>query len=147
LQIVLVRRLFPMSIENQLHDTNAAQIQAGMTIGPAFATMRDLVLKHGRCYNPKPLPPGRRQSRFRLCYSNTLGAARTRKYIYVEGFALRLGTWGLPLLHAWVTDPQLVAFFIVVACAATLFKSGHGEINDAAEAAIALKPFAGEFAR
>jgi NRAMP (natural resistance-associated macrophage protein)-like metal ion transporter len=43
-----------------------------------------------------------------------------------------------------VTD--VIAFFIVVACAATLFKSGHGEINDAAEAAIALKPFAGQFA-
>jgi NRAMP (natural resistance-associated macrophage protein)-like metal ion transporter len=43
-----------------------------------------------------------------------------------------------------VTD--VIAFFIVVACAATLFKSGHGEINDAAEAAMALKPFAGQFA-
>ena len=41
---------------------------------------------------------------------------------------------------------NVIAFFIVVACAATLFKSGHGEISDAAEAAIALKPFAGEFA-
>ena len=41
---------------------------------------------------------------------------------------------------------DVVAFFIVVACAATLFKSGHGEIDDAAEAAIALKPFAGRFA-
>jgi NRAMP (natural resistance-associated macrophage protein)-like metal ion transporter len=43
-----------------------------------------------------------------------------------------------------VTD--VIAFFIVVACAATLYKSGHGEINDAAEAAMALKPFAGHFA-
>jgi Mn2+/Fe2+ NRAMP family transporter len=43
-----------------------------------------------------------------------------------------------------VTD--VVAFFIVVACAATLHQSGHGEINDAAEAAMALKPFAGRFA-
>ncbi|HTX35952.1 MAG TPA: Nramp family divalent metal transporter [Bryobacteraceae bacterium] len=43
-----------------------------------------------------------------------------------------------------VTD--IVAFFIVVACAATLHQSGHGEINDAAEAAQALKPFAGRFA-
>ncbi len=43
-----------------------------------------------------------------------------------------------------VTD--VIAFFIVVACAATLHQSGHGEINDAAEAAQALKPFAGQFA-
>ncbi len=55
----------------------------------------------------------------------------------------RLARWDV-VLGCVVTD--VVAFFIVVACAATLFKSGHGEINDAAEAALALKPFAGEFA-
>jgi NRAMP (natural resistance-associated macrophage protein)-like metal ion transporter len=55
----------------------------------------------------------------------------------------RLARWDV-VLGCIVTD--VVAFFIVVACAATLFKSGHGEINDAAEAAIALKPFAGQFA-
>ena len=43
-----------------------------------------------------------------------------------------------------VTD--VIAFFIVVACAATLFKTGHHEINDASEAAQALAPFAGRFA-
>lgn len=48
------------------------------------------------------------------------------------------------ILGCIVTD--VIAFFIVVACAATLFKSGHGEIKDAAEAALALKPFAGQFA-
>ena len=55
----------------------------------------------------------------------------------------RLARWDV-ILGCIVTD--VVAFFIVVACAATLFKSGHGEINDAAEAALALKPFAGPFA-
>ena len=48
------------------------------------------------------------------------------------------------ILGCIATD--VIAFFIVVACAATLFESGHGEINDAAEAAMALKPFAGQFA-
>ncbi len=55
----------------------------------------------------------------------------------------RLARWDV-VLGCVVTD--VIAFFIVVACAATLFKSGHGEIQDAAEAALALKPFAGEFA-
>ncbi|HEX8985523.1 MAG TPA: Nramp family divalent metal transporter [Bryobacteraceae bacterium] len=55
----------------------------------------------------------------------------------------RLARWDV-ILGCIVTD--VVAFFIVVACAATLFKSGHGEIGDAAEAALALKPFAGQFA-
>jgi Mn2+/Fe2+ NRAMP family transporter len=40
-----------------------------------------------------------------------------------------------------------VAFFIMVACGSTLFVNGHGtQINDAKDAAIALKPFAGAFA-
>lgn len=48
-----------------------------------------------------------------------------------------------------VTD--VIAFFIVVACAATIFKAGAGpagapEIRDAADAAAALRPVAGQFA-
>lgn len=43
-----------------------------------------------------------------------------------------------------VTD--VIAFFIVVACAATLYQSGHRNISDPAEAAVALRPFAGRFA-
>jgi Mn2+/Fe2+ NRAMP family transporter len=48
------------------------------------------------------------------------------------------------ILGCVVTD--VIAFFIVVACAATLHKSGHGDITDAAQAAVALIPFAGKFA-
>jgi NRAMP (natural resistance-associated macrophage protein)-like metal ion transporter len=48
------------------------------------------------------------------------------------------------ILGCVVTD--VIAFFIVVACAATLYKSGNGDITDAAQAAVALKPFAGKFA-
>jgi Mn2+/Fe2+ NRAMP family transporter len=43
-----------------------------------------------------------------------------------------------------VTD--VIAFFIVIACAATIFHSQHREITDVAEAAKALVPFAGKFA-
>jgi Mn2+/Fe2+ NRAMP family transporter len=43
-----------------------------------------------------------------------------------------------------VTD--VIAFFIVVACGATIYHSNHPEINDVAEAALALRPFAGKFA-
>ena len=41
-----------------------------------------------------------------------------------------------------VTD--VIAFFIVVACAATIFHTQHREITDVAEAAKALAPFAGQ---
>jgi Mn2+/Fe2+ NRAMP family transporter len=43
-----------------------------------------------------------------------------------------------------ITD--VVAFFIIVACAATIYPSGHREIRDAGEAAMALRPLAGHAA-
>ncbi len=42
-----------------------------------------------------------------------------------------------------ITD--IISFFIIVTCATTLFASGI-RINEASEAAIALKPFAGDYA-
>ena len=54
-----------------------------------------------------------------------------------------LSRWDV-ILGCIVTD--VIAFFIVVACAATIYRSGGGEIMDAADAAKALTPFAGRFA-
>ena len=54
-----------------------------------------------------------------------------------------LSRWDV-IVGCIVTD--VIAFFIVVACAATIFKAGGGELKDAADAAMALKPFAGRFA-
>ena len=41
---------------------------------------------------------------------------------------------------------NIVAWFIVVACAATLFAHGMGPIREAADAAEAMKPLAGQYA-
>lgn len=41
---------------------------------------------------------------------------------------------------------DIVAWFIIVACAATLFVAGHRNIRDAADAAYALRPLAGDYA-
>jgi NRAMP (natural resistance-associated macrophage protein)-like metal ion transporter len=41
---------------------------------------------------------------------------------------------------------MLIVFFIIVCCGATLFKSGHTHITDAADAAQALAPLAGPWA-
>jgi Mn2+/Fe2+ NRAMP family transporter len=41
---------------------------------------------------------------------------------------------------------DIVAWFIVVACAATLYSAGHRDVRDAADAAQALKPLAGNYA-
>jgi Mn2+/Fe2+ NRAMP family transporter len=54
-----------------------------------------------------------------------------------------LSRWDV-IVGCFVTD--IVAFFIVVACGATLFLNGNHNIGDAADAAVALKPLAGQFA-
>jgi len=54
-----------------------------------------------------------------------------------------LSRWDV-IIGCLVTD--IVAFFIVVACAATLNVNGIRDITDAAQAAAALKPLAGQFA-
>ena len=41
---------------------------------------------------------------------------------------------------------DVVAWFVIVACAATLYASGHSTIADAADAAQALRPLAGQYA-
>lgn len=48
------------------------------------------------------------------------------------------------IIGCFFTD--IVAWFIVVACAATLFVAGHTQIRDGADAAQALKPLAGNYA-
>ena len=54
-----------------------------------------------------------------------------------------LSRWDV-IIGCIITD--VVAFFIVVACAATLHNSGQHEITDAAQAAVALRPLAGKYA-
>ena len=54
-----------------------------------------------------------------------------------------LSRWDV-IIGCIITD--VVAFFIVLACAATLYPAGIHNISDASEAAGALKPLAGEWA-
>jgi len=55
----------------------------------------------------------------------------------------RTARWDV-ILGCLFTD--VVAWFIIVACAATLYAKGHPDIKDAADAAQALRPLAGEYA-
>jgi len=48
------------------------------------------------------------------------------------------------IVGCFFTD--IVAWFIVVACAATLYAAGHHDVRDAKDAAAALKPLAGNYA-
>jgi Mn2+/Fe2+ NRAMP family transporter len=60
---------------------------------------------------------------------------KVREYIYSR--------WDV-IVGCIITDA--VAFFIIVACAATIYISGHRQINDAGDAALALRPLAGHAA-
>ena len=55
----------------------------------------------------------------------------------------RASRWDV-ILGCIFTD--VVAWFIIVACAATLYAAGHHDIDNAADAAQALRPLAGEYA-
>jgi Mn2+/Fe2+ NRAMP family transporter len=55
----------------------------------------------------------------------------------------RASRWDV-ILGCLFTD--VVAWFIIVACAATLYAKGHPDIKDGADAAQALRPLAGQYA-
>lgn len=100
-----------MAIELFLERLNADAVKHGAVIGPAFATIAEVVLKFGCHFDPQPLPRGKWQRGLGACYGNALKAARSGRYIYVEGYATSREN-GLPHHHAWVTDPAnpVVAF-------------------------------------
>jgi NRAMP (natural resistance-associated macrophage protein)-like metal ion transporter len=70
-----------------------------------------------------------------------LQAAIVEKGIKVENYIQ--SRWDV-IIGCIIVD--IVAFFIIVACAATVFVSGHQQINGAADAALALEPLAGKAA-
>ncbi len=70
-----------------------------------------------------------------------LQASLVEKGVTVRQY--RMSRWDV-ITGCFFTD--IVAWFIIVACAATLYAAGHREIRTAAEAAIALRPLAGPYA-
>jgi NRAMP (natural resistance-associated macrophage protein)-like metal ion transporter len=70
-----------------------------------------------------------------------LQASIVEKGITVRQY--RTSRWDV-ILGCIFTD--IVAWFIIVACAATLYASGRTEISSAADAAQALRPLAGDYA-
>ena len=70
-----------------------------------------------------------------------LQSAMVEKGVKLKNYAY--SKWDV-IVGCFVTD--VVAFFIIVACAATVFVSGHREIHSAGDAALALRPLAGHAA-
>ena len=70
-----------------------------------------------------------------------LQAAVVEKGIKLENYVQ--SRWDV-IIGCIIVD--VVAFFIIVACAATIHVGGHQQINNAADAALALRPLAGKAA-
>jgi NRAMP (natural resistance-associated macrophage protein)-like metal ion transporter len=70
-----------------------------------------------------------------------LQASIVEKGISVRQY--RASRWDV-MLGCLFTD--IIAWFVIVACAATLHAQGHPDVKDAADAAQALRPLAGEYA-
>lgn len=70
-----------------------------------------------------------------------LQSAVVEKGIEVKNY--KHSQWDV-IVGCFMTD--IVAFFIIAACAATIYVSGHHDITDAGQAALALRPLAGRAA-
>ncbi|MGH9439245.1 MAG: Nramp family divalent metal transporter [Terriglobia bacterium] len=70
-----------------------------------------------------------------------LQSAVVEKGIEVKNY--KQSQWDV-IMGCMMTD--IVAFFIIAACAATIYVSGHRNITDAGQAALALRPLAGRAA-
>jgi hypothetical protein len=79
---------FAVTIQEQLLAISQSQVQNGAVVGPAFATIWELVARHGRPYTIRPLPRGRWSHEPQACYANALHTAIAQKWVYVEGFAI-----------------------------------------------------------
>jgi hypothetical protein len=60
----------------------------------------DLLLQHGKWYEPAPLPQGIRRGQMKQCFYNAAMAAIDHGLRYVEGYALSI----IPVHHAWCVD-------------------------------------------
>lgn len=70
-----------------------------------------------------------------------LQSAMVEKGVEVKNY--RQSRWDV-IIGCMMTD--ITAFFIIAACAATIYATGHREISDAGQAAMALRPLAGRAA-
>jgi hypothetical protein len=73
-----------------------------------YASQADFILKHGRAFEWRVLPPGARMGTARQCFRNSvrLALGKPRFYTYVEGYAINTWVARHPVAHAWCVDPE-----------------------------------------
>lgn len=128
----------------------------GVGIGVSVAYAISAVLSHpdwSRALAYTVQPHGVLTAAYLLAVLGTVGTTITPwGQAFIQSYVAdkRLGPEDLPASRVDVTSgallTNLVAGFIVISCAATLWAHGKTEITDASDAARALVPFAGHFA-
>jgi hypothetical protein len=100
---VLVRSLFAELDEHHRHQLALWQLRWRYT---PSNTLAGLVVEHGIGRYGRPLPRGIRKLANRGCYAHALALMLRdqERFIYCEGYALRLG--GGATNHAWVLDRE-----------------------------------------
>lgn len=74
--------------------------------GRPYPTIYHFLLRHGRDFSWRPLPPSLRRGLPRQCFLNAmLLAFRSPRYIYVEGLA-RPPEVNMSVEHAWCVDRE-----------------------------------------
>ena len=73
-----------------------------------YASQADFILKHGRAFEWRVVPPGVRMGTARQCFHNSvrLALGKRRFYTYVEGYAINTWVARHPVAHAWCVDPE-----------------------------------------
>jgi hypothetical protein len=69
-----------------------------------YRGMQDFVLRHGRFFEPRPVPKGIKPGPVGECYSNAFVRASLGKIPYVEGYAF--SSCRSLHLHAWNLDAE-----------------------------------------
>jgi hypothetical protein len=71
--------------------------------GFEYANLFDFLLRHGRHYTPRELPPGTWRGGERMCFGNSIYLGDALGLQYVEGYAMT--AFGFPVHHAWNVTP------------------------------------------
>ena len=90
--------------------TNPGSKKALVDFVNAVANMQEnsiygVVKRHGKFYNPQPLPKGYKKEHAKECYSNAWHLSESSGLQYVEGLAMP-DFMDIPIEHAWCVDKQ-----------------------------------------
>jgi hypothetical protein len=97
---------FNETLREYLHQMDS--LAGDATHGGFYRNQYDFVLRHGKVYAPRPMPPEMWTGAPKHCYGNSIILAAKDGFHYVEGFAIPNFEEKVVMTfeHAWCTDGQ-----------------------------------------